>query len=377
MNGSIHREERPGRPVRYRVRWRDRPGANPRSKSFNRLSEARQYLAALQSEMAARARAEGAGYEYLPQHSISLGDAIEAYREDCVKRGLRTNTLTKYDTMAKLLRDYPVLKAKSLRQITPRDLYQVLSGVADKGYKPASVRSFRSYLSGLFAWGVLNGYVEQNPVRDVRSPRHDTYREEHLRALDEHDVLTPAQVDQVCAHLPDWAVRVCLVLAYTGMRQQEAAALRVADWNSRERVLSITKAWTEKDGIGPTKTKAGRRRIGVGSRVAQLLDEAAEGHRPEDALLRAARRDQHYHPPSFRRAFKRALVEAGVPSHFTPHSLRHSAISWWLAAGVPLEEVRRAAGHSSSVVTQTVYAHWVPDRQSVLGSVMDRIAEGF
>ena len=48
---------------------------------------------------------------------------------------------------------------------------------------------------------------------------------------------------------------------------------------------------------------------------------------------------------------------------FTWHSLRHCFVSHALAAGLPLFEVSRLAGHSSPTVTGTIYAHFLPERQ--------------
>jgi integrase len=41
------------------------------------------------------------------------------------------------------------------------------------------------------------------------------------------------------------------------------------------------------------------------------------------------------------------------------HDMRHSAISWWVAAHIPLADVRDRAGHSSIAVTNT-YIHTMP-----------------
>jgi integrase-like protein len=42
---------------------------------------------------------------------------------------------------------------------------------------------------------------------------------------------------------------------------------------------------------------------------------------------------------------------------FTIHEMRHFAVSQWIAAGVPLLEVRRMAGHADITITLGVYRH--------------------
>jgi hypothetical protein len=50
------------------------------------------------------------------------------------------------------------------------------------------------------------------------------------------------------------------------------------------------------------------------------------------------------------------VKKAGLdPRSWTPRELRHSFVSLLSEAGVPLEDLSRLVGHSSTVVTETVY----------------------
>jgi len=62
---------------------------------------------------------------------------------------------------------------------------------------------------------------------------------------------------------------------------------------------------------------------------------------------------------TFRRLYWLPATEkAGVPG-MRVHDMRHSAISWWVAAHIPLADVRDRAGHSYIAVTST-YVHTMP-----------------
>lgn len=61
-----------------------------------------------------------------------------------------------------------------------------------------------------------------------------------------------------------------------------------------------------------------------------------------------------------KRGFSSACRAAGL-TDVTPHTLRHTAISWMVQNGVPFPKVARFAGHNSSRVTEQVYAHHAPD----------------
>ena len=69
---------------------------------------------------------------------------------------------------------------------------------------------------------------------------------------------------------------------------------------------------------------------------------------------------------SLRRDLREACKRAQIP-HCCPHDLRHTAGQWFVDLGVPIEIVSRMLGHSSTGVTERIYARV---RQEALG---DRI----
>jgi integrase len=72
---------------------------------------------------------------------------------------------------------------------------------------------------------------------------------------------------------------------------------------------------------------------------------------------------QHDLRALFRTAF-------GEKTHFTPHCLRDTAAVEWLSAGIPLEEVSKLLGHTSTKTTEKSYAPWVKARQDRLDSLV-------
>lgn len=62
------------------------------------------------------------------------------------------------------------------------------------------------------------------------------------------------------------------------------------------------------------------------------------------------------------KSFVAALDYAGLPRHFTPHVLRHTRVTWWVEAGLSLEEVADAAGMTVQMV-EDVYWHRSPHFQ--------------
>ena len=65
-------------------------------------------------------------------------------------------------------------------------------------------------------------------------------------------------------------------------------------------------------------------------------------------------------PRTVEDAFKRVLKVAGLPLHFSPHSLRHSFASLLLQQGESPVYVQRQLGHASITLTVDLYGRWLP-----------------
>jgi integrase len=62
---------------------------------------------------------------------------------------------------------------------------------------------------------------------------------------------------------------------------------------------------------------------------------------------------------SIKVGFKRAIAISGLHGKITPHTLRHTAATWLMQAGVPIWEAAGFLGMSPDMVVQT-YGHHHP-----------------
>jgi len=74
---------------------------------------------------------------------------------------------------------------------------------------------------------------------------------------------------------------------------------------------------------------------------------------------------------SVKKAFARSVVEAGLGGKVTPHTLRHTAISWSLQNGAPIWEVSDFFGVSPKVIND-VYGHHCPDQHKAVANAITR-----
>jgi integrase len=165
---------------------------------------------------------------------------------------------------------------------------------------------------------------------------------------------------------PHWSLEVPF-LADSGLRIGEAAVVRVRALNllrgsvSVEATLSKTRTGALVE--GPPKTKAGRRVVptlgpDLCDRIAAHIRERNLG--PDDYLF-AGERGGRMNPDNWRsRIFNPAAKQSGLGDPLpTPHALRHTAVSLWIASGQCKSEtmVAQYAGHKQLASVYQLYGH--------------------
>ena len=124
-----------------------------------------------------------------------------------------------------------------------------------------------------------------------------------------------------------------------------------------------------------TKTRRSHRSVPVPSRAAQALSELPP--RVDTRLLFPAPQGGLYEGTHFRaREFRWAVSAAGIEGAVTPYTLRHSGISWALAAGIPASDVARFAGTSVTMLERT-YHHLLATSADAARARLDAFADRF
>ncbi|MEU8356345.1 tyrosine-type recombinase/integrase [Nonomuraea sp. NPDC048882] len=117
---------------------------------------------------------------------------------------------------------------------------------------------------------------------------------------------------------------------------------------------------------GDTKTRKSRRTLALPQRCVEALrvqkaqqekDKEAAGKRWEEhGLVFASTVGTPLDSHNVRRAFRVVIAKTDLdPDEWTPRELRHSFVSLLSDQGIPLEEISRLVGHSSTAVTELVY----------------------
>jgi integrase len=182
-------------------------------------------------------------------------------------------------------------------------------------------------------------------------------------------------------------ITLCLA---TGIRTEEARALRwehvdFGDPVASPPLLASAAMWRSVRSHGDTKTEKSRRTLAL----PELAVNALWAHRKRQADERAAagitwsdhdlifstRTGAPLDTANVRREFRTVCfcTAAGVGEDWTPRELRHSFVSLMSSSGVPIEEIARLAGHSSSRTTEVVYRRELRPVLTTGAEAMDRL----
>lgn len=254
----------------------------------------------------------------------------------------------------------PAFGVTRLRQIHKSGVRSLLAEMLAAGLSRNSVRIIHATLRAMLNAAVDDGVLLANPAdrlgRHLRLASTAATRDDEIKALSRDQLQQLLGIARV-AH-PEWHA-FFFTLARTGLRLGEAFALQWAQVDLEAREIRVVQALS----AGRIETpKSGRTRtVDVSAALADLLRErraASQGH--EHDLVFHTRTGATLDQSRVGRAFKQALREAGLPEHFTPHSLRHTFASLLLQQGESPVYVQRQLGHASIQLTVDTYGKWLP-----------------
>lgn len=220
------------------------------------------------------------------------------------------------------------------------------------------------FMSGVLRQAVLDRLIPSNPADGLGrelGPRPD----ENVKAM------TKEELERLLRAAGAVSTRdeiLFLLMARTGLRLGEALALRWEDVNLEERRISVRRS-VLRGKVSELKTSSSRRDVDVNGRLWAALTSYASPLTVIKGWIFTSGVGPMTHV-SAEVAFRLAARRAGLPPHFTPHSLRHTFASQLLATGASLEYVKRMLGHASITLTSNLYGKWLPMRDQ---AAVDRL----
>lgn len=223
-----------------------------------------------------------------------------------------------------------------VEDVTRADVQRWINEVSDR-YAPATVHQYLGVIRQALDRAELG---KPNPARD---------RQLFLPVIEEDEEFTPPTWDEFTAILFAIAPKyrdLLIVIEGTGLRISEALAMTWADIDLSRGQLRVARNRTK----GRT---GGRRFVPLTDAVREAVERQPQPEGEAQRPVFAGLTDN-----GARGALSYACRRAGV-GHYHPHDLRGRFISLCLIAGVPVEMVRKMAGHRKTSLTLDVYSHVV------------------
>lgn len=261
--------------------------------------------------------------------------------------------------------------------------WMILEFLTDKlkTMAPKSVSNLRAQLHSVFEFGMEYEGLANNPVKGIAkklklgsrvATKVKAFTQDQLGLLLE----TARRINSVIYVL-------ILLMARTGLRIGEATALKWTDIDFEGRTILVERTWVDGGLQDAPKTESSNRRVDMSTqlaetlqrhRTAQLEAKLAGCWKSVPEWVFVARMGRPMHARSVISAeFKTVLKAAGLPLHFTPHSLRHTFACLHLANGANPVYVQKQLGHSSIQMTVDLYGSWFPIRDLAAADRLDDV----
>lgn len=345
---------------RYRVRYRTPNHRQTDKRGFRTKRDAEEFLTSVES-----AKSKGDFVTATDSRTL-LRDWAPVWQSSLVN--LKPTTRSGYDYT---LRRH-VLPRWGDQRLSEISHAQVQAWVSDLAVTLASstVRQIFHVLASMLKFAVRDRKLSRNPAENVNLPRIIKRRRGYLN----HD-----QVAQLVSAVGTWGDAIAL-LAYTGIRWGELAALRVRSVDVANHRLHIIESVSEIGGTLAFGTpKSGHSRVVT---FPAFLEEPItlrlSGKRGQDFVF-ASEQGMTLRNNNFRqRVFDPALavLRERQPTFpvVTLHDLRHTAASLAVSAGANVKAVQRMLGHASAAMTLDVYADLFDEDLSQVSAALDRQA---
>jgi integrase len=288
---------------------------------------------------------------------------------------VRQSTLADYED--RLRRSvFPFFGDRRLHDISSRDVENWLFELRKSGCAATTTNGARQVMGAVMKHAVVAGVLAKNPVdltERVKRKRDEITSVQTPWSLREaQDVLRVTTGTKF-----DLFTRLALLL---GLRRGEILALTWEDVNFEDGLLTVRSSLREERVIdssgkgrtqlvvGDTKTLNSKRKLHLTPEVLSSFQRHREHLYQTRTLSKSRWQDSRFvivdsiggamNPGNFVKAFRCFLKEQNVRI-IRVHDMRHTAAVLSLEAGVRIESVSQALGHSRIDITKTVYAPYV------------------
>jgi integrase len=292
----------------------------------------------------------------------TLTSWLKSWRESSLAASERkATTKALYGSLSRKHLEQNKIGAVRLDRLKPSDIEALIVRLRGDNLADSTIRQVYTVLRQALDVAVRDGLLASNPAAKVKRPAVARREARYLPAADVARLLVAAK--------PLRYYVAVLVMASTGLRRGEVAALQWSDLDLPKGELRVRHTLSRVDGelvLTEPKTDRSRRRVPLHAGAVTAL----KAHRTQQLQERLAAGDQWtdtnavfvtefgtmLDPRNLLRTVEIAAKKAGI-ADVGAHTMRHSAAVAWLESGVHIKAAADLLGHSSIAITGDLYGH--------------------
>lgn len=349
QNGTIYYEKDRNRwRCEYKILDPNTAKMKRKTKIFHTEKDAKDFFSTIQYQKGNSLYAQNNG---IPLNLLIRSILEKKYASGVVKARTYLRTMETIRAMEK----FDLLK-KNIDEITSVDIQMYLNSL--KNYSSSSIKKFISQLNQAYKFALNKGYIVQNPMCDIISPRSNK-KTRKIRALDleEQKILTNYLMN---IPVKDEPYKVAFLMEmFLGIRIGECLALKPENIDLNKNLIIIEHSVTKDDDgnliIDETKTPASEREIPIPDFLRDLIIyqiNLAKYHK--DNLLFVDKNGNIVNPMNANQQLQSSANRLGIKD-ITTHTLRHTYGTRCIESGMRAVAVQRLMGHTDIGVTLNTY----------------------
>jgi len=241
---------------------------------------------------------------------------------------------------------------QDIKRVNHLNVRKYLSVLKNNDLSKSSILRRVSSIRSFFKFLIKNGFLENNPLALIRTPRREKKLPTFLN-IQEVEALVNVPDDSTFLGARDKAIFETLYS--TGMRVSELTGLNVGDADLFSETLKA-KGKGKKERmlpLGSYATKALKKYLD--------LRKTLPANKSKATALFLNKFGRRITTRSVARMLDKYIKTLGFSSKVSPHTLRHSFATHLLDQGADLRSVQEMLGHSSLSTTQ-IYTHITTER---------------
>ncbi len=217
-----------------------------------------------------------------------------------------------------------------LNKICTFDIERYKKARKEANAKPGTINRELSVISHLINKAIDWKWLDHKPC-NIKRFKEDSGRIVYLTTEQISNVLEASKADQ-CPYIYPFIV----IGLGTSMRRMEILSIQIKNIDLSKRIIFIPQA------------KAGAREQPMPQYLADFLRGYLDVAKSDQVWLFPSKQSQTGHVMNIEKQFRRVISIAGLdPKEVVRHTLRHTAITHLVQAGVDLPTVQRISGHKT------------------------------